>query len=68
LCIRCEAALLHLDSNGFGGNRRFDTACRLLPQAHVKTLSGPSSTIHMINQAPEEFASLCITFLETNHI
>jgi pimeloyl-ACP methyl ester carboxylesterase len=68
LCIGGEMALAYFDAKGMGGTQRFDTACRLIPHCEVSTLTGPRSTINMINQSPQEFASLCTTFLEKRKI
>ncbi len=64
LCVGGESALASLDARGLFGTQRFDTACRMLPHCEVKTLTGPRSTIYMINQAPKELTSLCAGFLE----
>lgn len=67
LCIRGEAAMAYLDSKGLSGSQRLEKVCRLT-KATVQTLMGPGSTIHMINQAPEDFASMSLAFLESNHV
>ena len=64
LCVSGESALASLDARGLGGSQRFDTACRMLPHCEVNSLTGPRSTLYMINQAPKEFVSLCAGFLE----
>lgn len=68
LCVSGESALASLDARGLGGTQRFDTACRMLPHCEVNTLTGPRSTIYMINQAPKEFNSLCAGFLEKHSL
>lgn len=68
LCAGGEAALANLDARKLGGTQRFDTACRLLPLCEVTTLTGPRSTLHLMNQAPQEFASLCTAFLDKNSL
>lgn len=68
LCVSGEAALATLDARGLGGTQRFDTACRLLPHCEVSTLTGPRSTLYMINQASQEFTSLCAGFLDKHSL
>jgi pimeloyl-ACP methyl ester carboxylesterase len=64
LCVGGESALASLDVRGLGGTQRFDTGCRMLPHCEVNIFSGPTSTAHMLNQAPKELTSLCAIFLD----
>lgn len=68
LCVGGESALASLDARGLGGTQRYDTACRMLPHCEVNSLSGPRSTLYLMNQAPKEFTSLCAGFLEKHSL
>jgi len=68
LCMGGETVLLSLDGQGMGGTQRFDTACRMLPHCEVNLFSGPTSTIHMLNEASKEITSLCSSFLEKHSL
>lgn len=68
LAIGGEAALGFFDAIGYGGTQQFEAGCKLFSNCEVGTLSGPKSSINMINQAPEEFAALCVSFLEKNNL
>jgi pimeloyl-ACP methyl ester carboxylesterase len=68
LCIGGESALGFFDAIGFGGTQQFEAGCRLFSNCEVASLSGPKSTINMINQAPEDFTALCTDFLEKNNL
>ena len=81
LCLKGEEALNNMDNTNnelHHGTKRFEQACQLLTggnknrknriEPKIVTLSGPQSTIYMINQAYEEFASMCLSFLNKNHL
>eukprot|EP00934_Nitzschia_sp_Nitz4_P008101 Nitzschia sp. Nitz4//scaffold141_size107518//50098//51372//NITZ4_004277-RA/size107518-processed-gene-0.111-mRNA-1//-1//CDS//3329536291//8091//frame0 len=64
LCLSGEMALANLDARKMCGTQRFDSACRLLPQCEVTTLTGPRSSVHLLNQAAKEVSSLLVHFFE----
>lgn len=68
LWVKGEAAMAFFDSIGYNGSQQFEEGCKLLRNAEVVTLNGPTSTLNMINQAPEDFTSLCNAFLERNKL
>jgi pimeloyl-ACP methyl ester carboxylesterase len=67
LCIRGEACLTFFDKIGLEGTKKFDAGSKLLG-GEVKSICGPTSTLNMINQAPEVFAAFCNQFLKTQKL
>ncbi|KAL7534138.1 hypothetical protein ACHAXR_005656 [Thalassiosira sp. AJA248-18] len=68
LCIKGEACLEFFDMIGMGGTKQFGNGSNFFPNREIKSLSGPKSTLNMINQMPEEFSTMCKDFLESNEL
>ena len=68
LCIKGVAALGFFDMIGYEGTKQFETGVKFFKHAEVASLEGEKSTINMINQDPEGFASLCKTFLDKHNL
>jgi pimeloyl-ACP methyl ester carboxylesterase len=71
LCVKGQAYVDFFDKIGYQGSQRFEEACQHLAadrddkgRLNLKTLEGGASTLNLINQMPEEFASLCHDFME----
>jgi pimeloyl-ACP methyl ester carboxylesterase len=63
LCIKGEACLSFFDAIGYEGTKQFESGAALFPNSEIANMTGETSTLNMINQAPNEFASLCTAFL-----
>ena len=69
LCIRGDEFISFFDAIGLGGTKQFESGVGLLrPDVEVRALSGEKSTLNMINQIPDEFASACSEYLESKNI
>lgn len=68
LCIGGESALSFFDTIGYAGTQQFEAGCDLFSNCRVEIMHGPESTINMINQAPEDFVTLCTTFLDNHNL
>lgn len=68
LCIRGEECLSFFDAIGYGGTKQFESGVAHFSNCQVESMAGKTSTLNMINQAPREFADLCVKFLERNGI
>eukprot|EP00537_Pseudo-nitzschia_pungens_P014599 CAMPEP_0172409686 /NCGR_PEP_ID=MMETSP1061-20121228/76493_1 /TAXON_ID=37318 /ORGANISM="Pseudo-nitzschia pungens, Strain cf. pungens" /LENGTH=334 /DNA_ID=CAMNT_0013145847 /DNA_START=283 /DNA_END=1287 /DNA_ORIENTATION=- len=68
LCLKGEACATLFDAFGLQGSDRFSEAGSLLSgesgdSLEVATLKGEKSTLNLVNQMPQEFASRCRQFL-----
>jgi len=63
-----DTALGFFDAIGYEGTKQFENGCGMFANCDVQKLKGRKSTINMINQMPEEFASLCTDFLDKNNL
>ena len=68
LCIRGEACMNFFDAIGYNGNQQFDVACGMLQDKEVVAMTGPTSTLNMINQDPETWSKLTSDFLEEKNL
>lgn len=68
LCVSGEATLARWNAKGWAGTQRFDSACRLLGQCEVTSLTGPTSTRYLLNMAPQELVSLANVFLDKHSL
>ena len=68
LCVKGQACVDFFDQIGYHGTRQFEQGCAYLGQNNKSTLEGPRSTLNLLNQMPDEFAKVCIAFLEKHDL
>jgi len=68
LCIKGEEGLAFFDLIGLEGTNRFEEACGFFNECEVKSISGPKSTINLINQEPQKISEVCLSFLDEHNL
>ena len=74
LCVKGQACVDFFDQIGYHGTRQFEQGCAYLGKGSensvndVAKLEGPRSTLNLLNQMPDEFAKVCIAFLEKHDL
>jgi pimeloyl-ACP methyl ester carboxylesterase len=68
VCIKGAMAMKHLDGKGLNGSEQFESVARSFANHELAELSGENSTLNMINQAPNEFAEVCLDYFKRNSI
>jgi pimeloyl-ACP methyl ester carboxylesterase len=64
LCIKGEKCVAFFDMIGYHGTERFETGAKFFSDTETTSLSGDTSTLVMVNQDPDGFATICNDFLE----
>jgi hypothetical protein len=68
ICIKGEMATKHLDGKGLDASEQFASIDKSFAHHELAELSGENSTLNMINQAPNEFAEVCLDYFKRNSI
>jgi pimeloyl-ACP methyl ester carboxylesterase len=68
VCIKGAMAMKQLDGKGLDGSEQFESIARSFANHKLAELSGKNSTLNMINQAPNEFAEVCLDYFKRSSI
>jgi pimeloyl-ACP methyl ester carboxylesterase len=64
LCIKGEKCVAFFDMIGFYGTERFETGAKFFSDSETASMTGDTSTLDMVNQEPNGFATICNQFIE----